>query len=400
MRNWAGNVFADYGEALQKFRPDMVLICTPPVYHVEEALAALQARAHVFIEKPLSHESSGIQALIAEARRRDRNVSDRLQHAVSSRLADIERADRFGKDRARAVAQRGSGAIPSRLATVAALSRELQRAPGTGRGYHSRRFSRIGLHLLAAGASDGSDLPGGAPQQSGRGCGRFGVDLPDFSGAAARGTASGFCAAGIHAHVQGCGRDRDCALGFQRRRKCAGFHAEQPGWNSIPYVFEANDMYVAEMVHFLESLGSGTGPMVDLEQSRDVIRVVEAAKRSSEEGRPQTLNWTSEASEGPVVAIIQARMGSSRLPGKSLAEIEKRPMLWHVIQRVKRATPGGSRGGGHFDRSGGRCHREHVPGERRPLLSGQRERRAGSFLPRGARGESRRRWCASRPIAR
>src|ERR1017187_2162462 len=92
------------------------------------------------------------------------------------------------------------------------------------------------------------------------------------------------------------------------------------------------------MVHFLESLGSGTGPVVDLEQSRDVIRGVEAAKRSSEEGKPQGLNWTSEASEGPVVAIIQARMGSNRLPGKSLAEIENRPMLWHVIQRVKRAT--------------------------------------------------------------
>jgi glutamate-1-semialdehyde 2,1-aminomutase/spore coat polysaccharide biosynthesis protein SpsF len=30
-------------------------------------------------------------------------------------------------------------------------------------------------------------------------------------------------------------------------------------------------------------------------------------------------------------------MGSSRLPGKSLAEIENQPMLWHVIRRVQRA---------------------------------------------------------------
>ena len=60
------------------------------------------------------------------------------------------------------------------------------------------------------------------------------------------------------------------------------FSAEQPGWKSIPYKFEVNDMYLSEMVHFLESLGSGTGPMVDLEQGRDVIRVVEAAKKSSE----------------------------------------------------------------------------------------------------------------------
>ena len=70
----ARRIFSEYSEALAKFKPDLVLICTPPVCHVEEALAALRARAHVFIEKPLSHESAGIQLLIAEARRHDRNV--------------------------------------------------------------------------------------------------------------------------------------------------------------------------------------------------------------------------------------------------------------------------------------------------------------------------------------
>ena len=36
-----------------------------------------------------------------------------------------------------------------------------------------------------------------------------------------------------------------------------------------------------------------------------------------------------------IVAIIQARMGSERLPGKVLMGIVGKPMLWHVINRVK-----------------------------------------------------------------
>ena len=38
-----------------------------------------------------------------------------------------------------------------------------------------------------------------------------------------------------------------------------------------------------------------------------------------------------------ILAVIQARMGSTRLPGKSLAEICGHPILWHVVNRVKAA---------------------------------------------------------------
>lgn len=38
------------------------------------------------------------------------------------------------------------------------------------------------------------------------------------------------------------------------------------------------------------------------------------------------------------VAVVQARMGSTRLPGKNGLKLQGMPQIWHVISRIKRAT--------------------------------------------------------------
>lgn len=39
------------------------------------------------------------------------------------------------------------------------------------------------------------------------------------------------------------------------------------------------------------------------------------------------------------MVIVQARMGSSRLPGKMMEDLVGKPLLWHILQRATRVRP-------------------------------------------------------------
>ncbi|MGA2022328.1 MAG: Gfo/Idh/MocA family oxidoreductase [Candidatus Sulfotelmatobacter sp.] len=59
--------FADLDEALRIFQPNVVFICTPPAFHIDQAWSALRSGADIFVEKPLSHLLDGVAAFKAEA---------------------------------------------------------------------------------------------------------------------------------------------------------------------------------------------------------------------------------------------------------------------------------------------------------------------------------------------
>lgn len=66
--------FADYHEALRATRPAAVCLSTYPDTHAAYALAALEAGAHVFLEKPLADRSADAERVVARAREVDRQV--------------------------------------------------------------------------------------------------------------------------------------------------------------------------------------------------------------------------------------------------------------------------------------------------------------------------------------
>jgi predicted dehydrogenase/nucleoside-diphosphate-sugar epimerase len=62
--------FPSFTALLEEARPDVVHVCTPPAAHFEAAFAALEAGAHVYVEKPFAVTAADARALLDAARAR------------------------------------------------------------------------------------------------------------------------------------------------------------------------------------------------------------------------------------------------------------------------------------------------------------------------------------------
>lgn len=78
--------------ALAAEQPEAVLVCTPPHLHTRQALAAVEAGAHVFVEKPVSDRLEGLDLLEAAAAKGGRVVQVGYQlrfHPAFEALANL-----------------------------------------------------------------------------------------------------------------------------------------------------------------------------------------------------------------------------------------------------------------------------------------------------------------------
>ena len=67
-------VTADYAEALHRLKPDLVCVATYSDSHADYAVAAMEAGAHVFVEKPLATTVADAQRVVDCAARTGRKV--------------------------------------------------------------------------------------------------------------------------------------------------------------------------------------------------------------------------------------------------------------------------------------------------------------------------------------
>jgi predicted dehydrogenase len=92
--------FTDHRAMLERVRPDVVHVTTPPTSHYQLALDAIAAGAHVVVEKPVTTTFAELEALVRAARDRGRILIEDHNYVFNQAPREIARqvaAGEFGR---------------------------------------------------------------------------------------------------------------------------------------------------------------------------------------------------------------------------------------------------------------------------------------------------------------
>jgi UDP-N-acetylglucosamine 3-dehydrogenase len=113
------NAYRDYQEMLEREKPDAVSIATPTALHREIATRAMEAGAHVLIEKPIADTIQGAHAIINTAQKLNRKLM--IGHIVRFNPAIRKLKEKLNEGalgRIYQIASRRVGPFPARIRDV------------------------------------------------------------------------------------------------------------------------------------------------------------------------------------------------------------------------------------------------------------------------------------------
>lgn len=91
------NVYKDFREMLDKEKPEIVIVATPDHWHALNAIAALKAGAHVYLEKPICHTINEGKAIVKAAKDTGKIVQVGTHRRASPHCASAQQFLREGK---------------------------------------------------------------------------------------------------------------------------------------------------------------------------------------------------------------------------------------------------------------------------------------------------------------
>jgi predicted dehydrogenase len=256
--------------------PSCVFVCSPPSFHVGQALAAVRAGTHVFIEKPLGDSLDGVDELAREAAAGRRIV----QVGYNLRFLPAIRALRRFCD------EDAIGRVLWLRAEFGQYLPDWRPRDDYRRTYSARRALGGGIILDASHEIDYVLWLLGRPVVVKSLVGtvsRLELDVEDCATILLR-FASG-AQADLHLDCVQRAYSRSCkivgesgTLEWAFSGPVRWFRADARAWREIDCASEFAQAYVDETVHFFECIDRGKEPVSNLESARLTLEVALAAR--------------------------------------------------------------------------------------------------------------------------
>ena len=277
-------VHSNLDQALAR-KPDAVLICNPTSLHLPVAIQAAHAGCHLFIEKPLSHSLDGIDELLSLAR------GKRLVTLVGFNL-------RFhpGLQLIRSLVEEGQiGRVINVRAQVGQYLPDWHPWEDYRQGYSARRDLGGGVILDLVHELDYVRWLVGEVCQIACFAGHVSgleIETEDVAEILLRFESGAI--GNVHTDYVQRSPSRTCRIIGEQgtifwdyyANEVRLFEARRSGWQVFRQEgVERNDMFVAEMQHFLACLEGQETPVVDVEEGAKVLQLALAARESAETGK-------------------------------------------------------------------------------------------------------------------
>lgn len=278
----------DAEEALAA-NPAAVFICSPTHLHVEQAIAAARAGAHLFIEKPLSHQLRDVDVLMQEVESRGLVALTGCNFRFHPGLQKVKEL----------LAEGVAGRICSVRAAFGHYLPDWHPWEDYRLGYSARREMGGGVILDRIHELDYLYWLFGEAVQVAAFAGHLSsldIDSEDTAEILLRFA----CGAFGSVHLDYVRRTYDCSLEITGELGCIEwsfprhevrwYTAELRQWQSQSWPnYAVNDMYLDELRHFLRAIEGTEPPEQTLEEARTILATALSAKQAAAEGRPMEL---------------------------------------------------------------------------------------------------------------
>jgi predicted dehydrogenase len=278
--------FHDLGDALNE-RPDVVVVTNPTSLHLETACRAIQAGAHVFVEKPLAHQLAGVAELLASVHDTHKKlmVGYNLRfHPGLARLSEL-------------VHQQAIGRVLSARAETGEYLPDWHPWEDYRAGYSGRRDLGGGALLTLSHELDALCWVLGAPARvTGMAAhvSSLEIDTEDvaelvlqFPDGPLASVHVDYVRRSPHRSLEIVGEQGVVRWEYEANRVLI-YSPMTRQWRVEEQDprFERNDMYLSELGHFASCVrGEIERPLIDAEQGAAIVAITLAGLRSSAEGR-------------------------------------------------------------------------------------------------------------------